>query len=126
MLAEDLPAYGFRGTLRDDPRVGDGADGRRVDDQMVVRFGQLLEQRDEAAADEQLGRVVGLGAAGQDVQVFDVGVLDRRRRFGVVAGEQVGQAGGAGRKVEDLVLGRAAEVGVDQQDARAGLGHGDR
>ncbi len=103
-------------------RVGHRQHGCRVDDDHVVVVAHLGEQLGGASPAEQFARVRGHRARRVDAE--PVGAVDVDVAHGVPglgAEQQVGEARRLGN-AEHLVEARAAEVGVDERHAVAGLG----
>ena len=98
-------------------RLGDQQQRAGVEDHVVVLFQRPLDEVDEELALEQLGRVAGLGAGRQHVEVRDLRLRIAPSKFSMRR-QHVAEADVVG-DVEDLVELRPAEVGVDQQDAPA-------
>ena len=97
--------------------------GGGVEDDEVSPFAQQGYEFSHPGGAEELGRIRGDGTAGQDGEVLYAGVVDEFDE-GRAVGEEVGDAAVA-RQAEDLVLHRASQVAVHDDDSFPGLGKGD-
>ena len=110
----------YRGQYR---RVGDGQNGRSVNDDEIVVFPLGEQEPAHGFRSEKFGRV-GRGCAGADeIQAGYAGVV-----FGFVKGGVAGQNFGQPRRfavAEFFVQGGTAQIAVDDEDAGARLGDDD-
>ena len=107
----------------DDGGIGDDADGGGIEEDHVVLGFELVDQAPEGLGHQHFGWIGRDRAGGQDREIGDFRVLDESLGLGA-ADDGSGQAL-AVRKAEAAVDRGAAQVGVDQEDAAAGLGVGD-
>ena len=103
------------GLAGEDDAVGDGEDGRRIDDDVAVEVLDAVEQGGHGGGTEHLCGERGYGATCEDVEVGRFGdaldgLFERRD-----AGEQGGEADLAG-EAEAVVDVGTAKIGVDQQN----------
>ena len=109
---------------RDDGGVGDGDDGRAIDDDAIEAIRQIVQKLLEAIRVEEVCGVGRSRTGGDRPQVLD----DRRLRDLVdrgIAHDDVGDSRIA-RAPEDAVKARTSKVAVDDADALPALRQGDR
>ena len=61
--------------LADDDGVGHGQYGRRVQNDVIVALARVGEQLVEAVVHQKLGRIAGIAAAADEVEVLNAGFL---------------------------------------------------
>src|SRR5436190_10104638 len=96
-------------------RIGVLGGGRRIDEDHVVLRLRLGEHRREGRARQELERIGRYRTRGQDGKPGDAGDRRRDRQVGAPA-QHRGEAEAVG-DVEDALLPRRAEVGVDEERA---------
>ena len=103
------------GEGRGDAGVGDEKGRRRIENDVVVLEAEVVDQLPETLGTEQLRRIGRNGAAGQQVEIGNLGGLAGADQV-AVADQKVGKPG---RRLdaEDLVLFGLAHVAVDEQHA---------
>ena len=108
------------GIGRDDSRVADAHDRRRIDDDLVVFFGQHFQEFAKHRAIEHFRRISRLGSAGEKIRP-SIGALNCSLPCALPA-QQAGKADAVVLEIEDDVLGRISQIGVDQQNLLSRLG----
>jgi len=110
--------------LGDHCGIGDGNQGRGVEEDHIPFFFQPGNQGTHALGAKKLGRIGRDDAGGDDKEILDLRLLDDGIEVIGGAGEVVGHAGIA-FDVEDAVLDGTAQVRVDQKCFLAQVGVGD-
>jgi hypothetical protein len=110
---------------RDDGGVRHGERGRRVEQHEVEALAEPPERVTHARRADQLGGIRGQRAGREEREPGRVDALDHPVQVVGLAGEEAGEPGDV-VDPEDAVAARMAQVGLDEQHPRAGLGRARR